>query len=48
MKKQRVVLSFPPDKVEDPITYHLIKDYDLMDIMNTIMDIVMENKQRNA
>ena len=24
------------------------KDYDLMDIMNTIMDIVMENKQRNA
>ena len=30
MKKQKVVLSFPPEKVEDPITYHLIKDYDLM------------------
>jgi ferredoxin len=30
MKKQKVVLSFPPGKVEDPITYHLIKDYDLM------------------
>lgn len=30
MKKQKVVLSFPPEKVEDPITYHLIKDYNLM------------------
>ena len=30
MKKQKVVLSFPPEKVEDPITYNLIKDYDLM------------------
>ncbi|MBW1836474.1 MAG: 4Fe-4S binding protein [Deltaproteobacteria bacterium] len=30
MKKQKVVLSFPPEKVEDPIIYHLIKDYDLM------------------
>lgn len=30
MKKTKVVLSFPLDKVEEPITYHLIKDYDLM------------------
>jgi len=30
MKKQKVVLSFPPEKVEDPIIYHLIKNYDLM------------------
>lgn len=30
MNKKRLVLSFPPDLVEQPITYHLIKDYDLM------------------
>ena len=30
MAKKRVVLSFPPHTVEEPITYHLIKDYDLM------------------
>jgi ferredoxin len=30
MKKTRVVLSFPPDMVEEPITYRLIKDHDLM------------------
>ena len=29
MSKKRIVLSFPPDTVEEPITYHLIKDYDL-------------------
>ena len=30
MAKKRVVLSFPPSTVEEPITYHLIKDYGLM------------------
>jgi ferredoxin len=30
MKKTKVVLSFPPEMVEEPITYHLIKDYGLM------------------
>ena len=30
MNKTRVVLSFPPETVEEPITYNLIKDYDLM------------------
>ena len=29
MKKTRRVLLFPPNTVEEPITYHLIKDYDL-------------------
>lgn len=30
MNRTKVVLSFPPDKVEEPVTYRLIKDYDLM------------------
>jgi ferredoxin len=30
MKKTRVVFTFPPSKVEEPVTYRLIKDYDLM------------------
>ena len=30
MKKERVVLSFNSTNVEEPITYHLIKDYGLM------------------
>ena len=29
MSNKRIVLSFPPDTVEEPITYRLIKDYDL-------------------
>ncbi len=29
MSKKRVVLTFPPDLAEVPITYHLVKDYDL-------------------
>lgn len=28
--KKRLVLTFPRETVEQPITYHLIKDYDLM------------------
>lgn len=30
MKKKRVVLTFPPDMIEQPITYHLVKEHDLM------------------
>lgn len=29
MAKKRVVLTFPPELVEKPITYRLVKDYDL-------------------
>jgi len=28
--KMKVVFTFPATNVEEPITYHLIKDYDLM------------------
>jgi len=30
MIKQRIVLRFPPQIVEQPVIYHLIKDYNLM------------------
>ncbi len=30
MAKRRLVLTFPPELVEEPITYRLIKDYDLV------------------
>jgi Fe-S-cluster-containing dehydrogenase component len=30
MQKKRIVLTFPPNLIEQPITYHLVKDYDLM------------------
>ncbi len=30
MKKKRVVLTFPPDMIDQPITYHLVKEHDLM------------------
>lgn len=30
MAKKRVVLKFPPDLVDQAITYHLIKEYDLV------------------
>lgn len=29
MFKKRVVLTFPPELTEKPLTYHLVKDYDL-------------------
>jgi len=29
MQKRRIVLTFPPKLIDQPITYHLIKDYDL-------------------
>ncbi|MDI6780659.1 MAG: 4Fe-4S binding protein [bacterium] len=28
--KKRVVLTFPKESIEEPITYHLIRDYELM------------------
>jgi len=30
MVKQKIVLRFPPNIVEQPVIYYLIKDYDLM------------------
>ena len=30
MRKKRVVLTFPPTLIDQPIAYHLIKNYDLM------------------
>jgi Fe-S-cluster-containing dehydrogenase component len=30
MQKKRIVLTFPSNLVDQPITYHLVKDYDLM------------------
>jgi ferredoxin len=30
MRKKRIVLTFPPNLIDQPIAYHLIKDYDLM------------------
>ena len=30
MKKKRVVLTFPPNMIDQPITYHLVKEHDLM------------------
>lgn len=33
--KKRLVLTFPVNKVEEPIVYHLVKDYDvLVNILN--------------
>lgn len=29
MAKKKVILSFPPRLIQDPVTYHLIRDYDL-------------------
>jgi ferredoxin len=29
MPKKRFILLFPPDSIEKPLTYHLVKNYDL-------------------
>jgi ferredoxin len=29
MAKKKVILSFPPRLISEPITYHLVRDYDL-------------------
>jgi ferredoxin len=43
MKKARIVLSFPPSNVEEPITYRLIKDYDL--VVNILRASIDPGKQ---
>jgi len=43
MKKTRVVFSFPPSNVEEPITYRLIKDYDL--VVNILRASIDPGKQ---
>jgi len=43
MQKKRVVLTFPPTLVGQPITYHLVKDYDLM--LNILRATVTPNEQ---
>ena len=30
MEKRKIVLTFPQELVDKPVTYHLIKDYDLV------------------
>ena len=30
MAKRRIVLTFPPEQVEKPVVYHLVKDFDLV------------------
>ena len=43
MKKTRVILSFPPSTVEEPITYHLITDYGL--VVNILRATIDPGKQ---
>jgi len=43
MKKTRVVLSFPPSNVEEPVTYRLVKDYDL--VVNILRASIDPGKQ---
>jgi L-aspartate semialdehyde sulfurtransferase ferredoxin len=43
MKKTRIVLSFPPSNVEEPVTYRLIKDYDL--VVNILRASIDPGKQ---
>lgn len=42
MARKKVVLSFPPETVKKPITYHLVKDYDL--IINILRAEVREEE----
>ena len=42
MTKKRIVLTFPPTLVGQPITYHLVKDYDLM--LNILRAVVTPNE----
>lgn len=43
MARKRVDLTFPPEKVNKPITYHLVKDYDL--IINILRARVDEGEE---
>jgi ferredoxin len=42
MTKKRLVLSFPSTLVDQPIVYHLVKDYDLM--VNILRGVVTPNQ----
>jgi ferredoxin len=42
MKKIKLIMYFPPDKIDKPITYHLVKDYDL--IFNILNAVIQPNK----
>ena len=45
MAKTKLVLTFPPSKVEEPVTYHLIKDYDLMvNILRASIDPLQQGR----
>lgn len=45
MARCRVVLTFPPDKVEKPVAYHLVKDFDLrINILRAKVDLNEEGK----
>ncbi len=43
MTKKKVVLTFPTSLLNEPITYHLIKDYDLM--VNILMAKANPNEE---
>ena len=43
MAKKRIVLTFQPSQVGQPMTYHLVKDYDLM--FNILRGVVTPNEE---
>ncbi len=43
MTKKRVVLTFPTNQVSQPISYHLVKDYDLM--LNILRGNITPNEE---
>ena len=43
MAKTRLVLTFPPEKSGQPITYHLVKDFDLE--INIIKAMISPNEE---
>jgi len=45
MARCRVVLTFPPDTVQHPVAYHLVKDYGLkINILRARVDLNEEGK----
>jgi len=43
MKKKRIVLHFPPQLIDKPIAYHLVKDYNL--VFNILQAKIMPNEK---
>ncbi|MBN1405482.1 MAG: 4Fe-4S dicluster domain-containing protein [Candidatus Omnitrophica bacterium] len=43
MKKNRIVLHFPPRLIDKPITYYLVKDYNL--VFNILQAKIMPNEE---